>query len=84
MNKQRIRDLLGQLREEVRNTDIDDELRDMMNDLDEGVAGVIENDADVNVVIDRAKALEANFATSHPTAERVVREVVDLLVRMGI
>ena len=40
--------------------------------------------ADMDDIVDRAKEVEANFATSHPTAERVVREVIDLLVRMGI
>jgi hypothetical protein len=84
MSKERIRDLLGQLREEIRNTDIDDELQQMMSELDDDIDGVIENDADVGAVIDRAKALEAEFATSYPSAERFVREVIDLLVRMGI
>jgi hypothetical protein len=45
---------------------------------------VIENDEDVNAVVERAKELEADFATSYPTAERVMREVIDALVRMGI
>ena len=39
---------------------------------------------DVSAVIDRAKEVEANFATQHPNAERFIREVIDLLVRMGI
>ena len=39
---------------------------------------------DMDDVVDRAKELEASFATDHPTAVRVLREVVDLLVRMGI
>lgn len=84
MSKERIRDLLGQLREEVRNTDIDDELQQMMSELDDDIDGVIENDADASAVIDRAKVLEAEFATQYPAAERFVREVIDLLVRMGI
>lgn len=84
MSKQRIRELLEQLREEIRNTDIDDDLQQMMDDLDADIDGVIEDDADVNAVIDRAKALEANFATNYPAAERFIQEVIDLLVRMGI
>ena len=84
MNKQRIRDLLGQLREEIRDTEIDDELQQMISELDDDIDGVIENDADISAVIDQAKALEARFATSYPSAERFVREVIDLLVRMGI
>jgi hypothetical protein len=34
--------------------------------------------------VDRAKELEAEFATKHPAAERFMREVIDALVRMGI
>ena len=34
--------------------------------------------------VERAKEVEAGFATRYPTAERVMREVIDALVRMGI
>lgn len=84
MSKERIKDLLAQLREEIRSTDVDDELQNLIGELDHDIQGVIENDTDVNAVVDRAKELEANFATNHPNAERFVREVIDLLVRMGI
>ena len=84
MSKERVKELLAQLRNEIRNTDVDEELRDIMQSLDADIRGVIDNDDDVNAVIDRAKELEANFATRHPAAERFVREVIDTLVRMGI
>ncbi len=84
MNKKRIKELLAQLREEVRDTDVDDELEQLMGKLDDDIRGAIDDNADLDAVIDRAKELEANFATNHPTAERVVREVIDLLVRIGI
>ena len=84
MGKDRIRELLAQLREEIRSTDVDDELRQRINDLDKDIHGVIENDEDVNALIDRAKEMEAGFATRHPAAERFMREVIDALVRMGI
>ena len=91
MSKKRVKELLSQLREEIRTTDIDDELEKLMGDLDNDIQSVID-DADASIdavvdiddVVDRAKEIEANFATTHPTAERVVREVIDLLVRMGI
>jgi hypothetical protein len=35
-------------------------------------------------LIDRAKEVEAGFATRYPAAERFMREVIDALVRMGI
>ena len=84
MSNEKIKDLLQQLREEIRKADVDEELQQLMSDLDDDVHSVIENEADVNAVIDRAKELEAGFATRHPAAERFVREVIDLLVRMGI
>ena len=84
MSKERVKELLAQLRNEIRNTDVDEELRDIMQSLDADIRGVIDNDDDVNAVIDRAKELEADFATRHPAAERFVREVIDTLVRMGV
>jgi hypothetical protein len=91
MSKERVKELLAQLRQELRDTDVDDELETLIGNLDDDIQNVID-DADATVdgavdiddIVDRAKEVEANFATSHPTAERVVREVIDLLVRMGI
>jgi hypothetical protein len=84
MSNERIKELLAQLREELDSTDVDDELQKLMGELDDEVHGVIENDADVGDLLDRAKELEAGFATNHPAAERFMREVIDVLVRMGI
>lgn len=84
MSKERIKKLLGQLREEIRTTDIDDELEQLMSELDDDIDDAIDRDGDLGAVIERAKEVEANFATKHPNAERFVREVIDLLVRMGI
>lgn len=84
MSKERIKELLGQLREELRTTDIDEELEQLLGELDDDIENVVEEDADLNEVIERAKQVEASFATNYPTAERFAREVIDLLVRMGI
>ena len=84
MGKDRIKALLAQLQQEIRSTDVDDEVRELINELDKDIHGVIENDEDVNALIDRAKEIEANFATKYPAAERFMREVIDALVRMGI
>ena len=84
MSNERIKKLLAQLREELESTDVDDDLQKLMGELDDEIHGVIENDADVNALVDRAKELEAEFATRHPAAERFMREVIDALVRMGI
>lgn len=90
MSKQRIKDLLTELRKEIRNTDIDAELEQLLTGLDEDIESAIGDNAgidavvDIEEVVDRAKELEASFATEHPTLARVVREAIDLLVRMGI
>ena len=84
MSNERIKKLLAQLREELESTDVDDDLQKLMGELDDEIHGVMENDADVNALVDRAKELEAEFATKHPAAERFMREVIDALVHMGI
>ena len=84
MGKDRIKELLAQLQEEIRSTDMDEELQTLISDLDNDIHSVMEDDGDMNVLIDRAKEMEAGFATRHPAAERFMREVIDALVRMGI
>jgi hypothetical protein len=90
MSKERIKVLLTQLREEIQNTDIDDELEQLLAGLDQDIESAIDDNAavdavvDIEDVVDRAKELEASFASEHPTAARAVREAIDLLVRMGI
>lgn len=84
MSKDRIKELLAQLQEEIRSTDMDDELQGLIGDLDKDIHGVIANDGDVSVLIDRAKEMEAGFATRYPAAERFMREVIDALAKMGI
>ena len=84
MSKDRIKELLAQLQDEILNTDMDDELKTLVSDLDSDIHTVMENDEEVNALIDRAKEVEAGFATRYPAAERFLREVIDALVRMGI
>lgn len=84
MSKERISELLAQLREEIRKTDVDDDVEKLVSDIDAELSGVTDDNADIDAVLEQAKKLEANFASNHPTAERVMREVIDLLVHMGI
>lgn len=84
MSKDRIKKLLAQLQDEIRSTDMDDELKTLISDLDSDIQNVIDNDEEVNALIERAKEAEAGFATRYPAAERFMRELVDALVRMGI
>jgi hypothetical protein len=40
--------------------------------------------ADDESALDRAKELESRFAASYPVAERIARELADVLAKMGI
>ena len=84
MSKERVKELLVQLREELRRTDVDDELGEMIGELDDEIHAVVDTDADADDLIDRAKGFEADFASKHPAVSRLMREVIDTLVRMGI
>ncbi len=87
MSKEQIKDLLAELQKEIHNTELDDETRSLVRQLDTDIHSMLAEDADeaeADSVLTRAKALEANFATEHPAAERFMREVIDVLVRMGI
>ena len=81
MSSERIQELLAELNEELRTTgDIDDETLELLSrlndDLDEIAAG--------GSAGDRAKELESRFAATHPVAERITREIADILTKMGI
>jgi hypothetical protein len=83
LSSERIRDLLTELNKELQATgDIDAETRNLLaqlnDDLDAITAG---DDASAG---DRAKELESRFAAKHPVAERITREIADILTKMGI
>jgi len=87
MSTEQIKELLAQLQEEIHKTGLDDETRSLVRQLDIDIHGLLADDADraeAGSVVTRAKELEANFATDHPNAERFMREVIDVLVRMGV
>jgi len=83
LNSKRIRTLLAELNRELKSTgEIDAETRKLLSklndDLDEIAPG---SDATLS---DSARELESRFAATHPVAERITREIADLLAKMGI
>jgi hypothetical protein len=83
MSANRIRELLKELDGELRRTDdLDAETRAMLADLGERMDAADPDDKDS--IRDSARELESRFAASHPTAERLAREIADLLTKMGI
>ena len=67
---------------------VDPELRQLLTKLDEDIHKLLDKrGADVTAaakLVDRLEALEADFATEHPTVERFARELIDALAKMGI
>lgn len=86
MDQDKIRSLLAQLQKELKNGDgLDSETLELAKQLDKDVDSLIESAENNNApVMDDAIALEARFAAEHPVAERLVRELIDTLGRIGI
>ena len=87
MSNNKIRELLAKLHEEVRKTEVDADTRSSLRELDSDIHDLLNTSTpkpDTNFALERAKLLEAKFATSHPTIERFMREVIDTLAKMGV
>jgi len=87
MSNKEIRDLLAKLQDEIQKTELDNDTRSLVRDLDADIHGLLEKEAGsaaTESVLEKARSLESSFASGHPTIERFMREVIDVLVRMGI
>jgi len=83
MSDERVRELLAELSKELHATpDFDPETRRLLAELDSELDAI--NGDGEESALDRAKELESRFAAEHPVAERIARELVDLLAKMGI
>lgn len=83
MSSERIRNLLTELNRELQTTgDIDAETRELLARLNDDLDELTGEDG--NSASDRAKELESRFAAKHPVAERITREIADILSKMGI
>lgn len=87
MGDKRIRDLLAELQQELQKKDVDSDTRELMTELESDIYSLLDaksEQPESGSLLERAKALEASFATEYPAAERFMREMIDALVRMGI
>jgi len=83
LSSERIRNLLTELNRELQTTgDIDAETRELLARLNDDLDELTGDDG--NSASDRAKELESRFAAKHPVAERITREIADILSKMGI
>ena len=83
MSDQRIRELLAELDQELNTaTGVDAQTRELLQDLNEDIERLTAEDG--ASALDRAQQLESRFAASHPVAERIARELADILAKMGV
>lgn len=87
MNEERVKQLLKELLDEINQSeDQDEELLASAKRLESDIDALLNPDVDSsdNTVMDDMIALEAQFATNYPVAEKIVRELVNSLSRIGI
>lgn len=87
MNEERVKLLLQELLDEINKSDeADEELLESAQQLQSDVDALLNPDVDTsdNTVMDDMIALEARFATNYPVAEKILRELVNSLSRIGI
>lgn len=86
MKIKNIREILAQLSRELqRAEDIDIDARQTLKKLHQDVDHLEESDdPELDSMLDRVKYLESRFAASHPTLERMARELADAIGKMGI
>lgn len=87
MSEQRIKELIAELLSELQQTDgIDKEMVSTVSQLESDVNDLVDPEVDSSdsTALEDAIALEAVFAANHPVAEKIVRELINSLSRIGI
>lgn len=81
MSSKRLTELLAELNQELKDhRELDDDTRELLGKLNDDIERLAGDEGP----LDRAKQLESRFAAEHPVAERIVRELADILAKMGI
>lgn len=85
MPEKRLKELLGELRMELKGVD-DDDVMKSLDQLEVNIEDLVDPDTDSseNSAMDDAIALETRFAANFPVAEQILREVINTLNRIGI
>jgi len=89
MDKQQLKHTLQQLHEELAQSEpVDDELKTLLHTLDHDIHQVLARqaagetpEADMG---NQAEALAAHFSAAYPRTEKILRELADMLGKMGI
>jgi hypothetical protein len=87
MSQNTIKNLLDKLKSEIEITEVDSESRKMLHRLESDIHIWLNETSEERMsttMMETAEMLETQFASEHPTAEGLVREIIDALARMGI
>jgi len=87
VSETRIKELVQELLTELEATEsVNPETVATAKKLDASIQDLVNPEVDTseNTIMDDAIALEASFAASHPVAEKIIRELINTLSRIGI
>lgn len=85
MSSEKVRELLKQLRQELQAADLDPATSSLMHDLDRDIHKALKSsESPVDALLNRAKALEVKFSVNHRVAEKILREIVETLAKIGV
>ncbi len=86
MNLDEIREIFARLNRELQQAnDVDSNAEDAMQEIHDRVDSLdIPEESDVEFLLGQAKEFESRFAAEHPLLERVARELVDTVAKMGV
>lgn len=87
MEREQLKHLLTKLRDELEQTEsLDAGLQDLAEDLDNQLDRLAheEDHEPQHDLGDQIDSAAANFAANHPRAEAILRELADILGKMGI
>lgn len=83
----KVKDLLAQLQQELKNTtqEVDAETKQQLESLDANIHQILNADnIQPQDIYDGIQAMEYGFLTKHPVASGMIREMVDILSKAGI
>lgn len=89
MNKENLKDSLKKLHTNLGAADqIDDELKDLLQVLDKDIQNLLakeEHDESIaDALGERVQEISATFAARHPKLEPILRDIRDMLARLGV
>ncbi|WP_045857433.1 DUF4404 family protein [Teredinibacter purpureus] len=84
-DESKLKSLAQQLIHELKQANTPDtKALELLRDLDSNLQDVVERTRASNEIVDLLTNLESRFAVSHPVAERTLRDLIDVLNKMGI